>query len=127
LLIEIILFVVPLLIGMNIYNRNLYEEFIKGRNSTPLTELFKTESPHGLKMLLNNNGTFDPNDSQKTLVTLEDKMTQIYNALFVEDFIDTYEIEIGECSFSKDTKNTLFSIVSLLSDYADWYPEDNQK
>jgi hypothetical protein len=76
------LFVVPLLIGMNIYNRNLYEEFIKGRNSTPLTELFKTESPHGLKMLLNNNGTFDPNDSQKTLVTLEDKMTQIYNALF---------------------------------------------
>ena len=118
-----ILYIVPIMIALNIYKRDLYDEFISGNNSKPLIDNLSNYSYH-FEKLLENNESFDIEEN-KTKVTLAEKLDKVYNALFNTVYTtDMYRIKIGDYSFEEKTKNTLMEVVSLLSKYTTIELED---
>lgn len=118
-----LLYIVPIMMGLCVYNRNIYEQFVSGENHTPLIELLADEKPYLFNSFLDNNETFDKNETNKTLVTFESKLIAIYNALFVTDFKKTYTVDIGNYSFDEGVRQSVFKAVSLLSNYVNLFPD----
>ena len=113
--------------GLNVYNRNEYENFINGKNSSPLVELLADEKDYLFKSLLEHNETFNAIETGKTLVKFEDKLTAIYNALFVNDFNEIYDVDIGEYRFDAGVKGTVLKTVSLLSNFINLQIGDDEE
>ena len=113
---------VPIIIGLRMADITLYYEFINGRNSKPLIEIVgDRDLGTGIcSMLLERNETYDEerHTDEQVVVSLEDKLNQTYNALFAkEDDYTWREIDVGKCSFSKQTKEIIMRITSMLSEY----------
>lgn len=113
-----LLYIVPIMIGLKIYSSSLYDKFISGKDYTPLVEVLNRLCDHYFNDFLNSDETFDEKESDKKLVTLEDKWKQIYEALFVTVYSSNqYQTEIGNYIFNSGTKDILLRTVSLLSKY----------
>ena len=112
-----LMYIVPIMMGLSIYNRSMYEQFISGQNHTPLLELLIDNDPYTFRRFLNKNETFDENETEKTLIRFEDKLIEIYNALFITDFTNIYSVNIGEYRFDESVRETIFRTVGLLSNY----------
>ena len=63
---------------------------------------------------------FDKPEVGKQVVTLESKLVDVYNALFIVGFDNiNSNVMIGKFSFSEKTKTELLRVVGLLSQYTD--------
>jgi hypothetical protein len=61
------------------------------------------------------------NDSDnRKIVNFEDRVGEVYDALFKHDYSSGYPYNIGQMSFTKETRIDLLKIVSALSKYADY-------
>ena len=120
-----LLCIIPLMIGLSMCDRSRYNKFIQGQDGSPLTELFN-DTNIAISMcsqLLNEKeGYSNPNNSSGlTVVKREDKLREVYNAIFVKKYDGrSYETTIGKVSFGKGTKNELLKIISGLTKYADY-------
>lgn len=113
-----LLYMVPIMIGLKIYNIDLYDKFVSGKDFAPLIEVMSRFRDNNFNNLLNRNETFCEQESDKTPVTLENKLIQIYDALFVTAYSGRhYETMIGNCSFSNETRELLLRTISMLSQY----------
>lgn len=113
--------IVPIMIGLKLVDSNSYENFIQGKDASPLLAFADNDMFHRFRGLLTNKETFDPEDNTKTIVTMVDKLKQVYDALFNTDYDGIlYNIHIGEYEFRKNTKEQLLRVVSLLSKYTDF-------
>lgn len=83
------LFIVPIMIGLKMHEAQRYLDFVHGKEYTPLLEIAQNFSFRGFEELLSQSKTYDERDSQKTLVKLEDKLKNVYDALFVTVYNDT--------------------------------------
>ena len=116
---------VPVIMGVMMVDSNLYNDFIRGRNSAPLVDIIKDESiaMSVCSLLLDQNEVFSGeryNDG-KTVVFLKDKLSQAYDALLTEDDKRPWgEAKVGNCIFENRTRETLIQIVSMLSRYASY-------
>lgn len=113
---------VPIIIGLRMVDISLYYDFINGRNPKPLIEIVGYEEFRSgiCSMLLENNETYDEehHSDEQIVVSLEDKLNKLYNTLFAKsDDYTRREINIGNCSFSKQTKDKIIHITSMLSEY----------
>jgi hypothetical protein len=119
-----LLCVVPIMIGVKISNIERYNSFIRGEDSSPLIEVMGS-GELGKSMcssLLNHKETYGESKQQgEVMVKLEDKLNNVYNALFKRDYSNgTYERNIGDMSFSQSTHDNLMRTVSLLSKFSDF-------
>lgn len=102
-----------------------YRDFVEGRDGSYLSIIIdEHEASNWLqKSLLDNDETFakvNESDTRK-VVAVKDKLAVLYDALFIHDFSNSYEpIQIGDMSFSAETRNELFRIESGLSQDADF-------
>lgn len=118
----ILLYIVPIIIGLEIVNVTLYDEFVSGKNAQPLIDILDTEEfgdwfLHGL---LNRDESFiDEENKQK--VTQKQKIEDLYNAIFVYDYRGrrtfTY---LGNHRFDAGSKGFAIRVSSMLSPYADY-------
>lgn len=123
-----LMYIVPLMIGLNVHNRETYEQFISGKNYEPLLNLLSSEDTYFYREFLSENETFDEDESGKTLVAFEDKLIAVYNALFATNYTGVNNsVNIGNYSFGKVTRETLFKTVSLLSTYTNLYSESEDE
>lgn len=105
-------YIIPLLIVLIIKDKNMYDDFVQGKNVTPLLELFSifnelNSIPHPILLLLSTNETlFDNNDINIELINK--KVNQLYNAIFNQK--DTL---IGKMYFGKSTQWIINNFVSL--------------
>lgn len=115
-------FFVPIIIGLRMVDADLYKEFISGKNSQPLIDVLGNgDLASGIcSMLLDNNETYDESTaSEKRLVCLEDKLNDAYNAMFDDNQRGQWgETNVGKCSFSKETRDKVMRITSMLSEYS---------
>ena len=117
--------IVPLMIGLSMCDRHRYNQFIQGKDSSPLTQLFD-DTNMAISMcsqLLNEKETYsNPNNSSELIVVKrEDKLREVYNAIFVKKYDGRYyETTIGKVAFREGTKNELLKIISGLTEYADY-------
>jgi hypothetical protein len=119
-------YVVPVMIGLKIYDESSYNEFVLGKNYAPLINIYKISPPNLFytDSLLNSRESYDSNnlEKEKVLVSPEDKIKEVYDALFVEDYSggNIREKYIGSLQFNEDTKKTILRTVSLLSNFSDY-------
>ena len=113
--------VVPVMIGLRVQNAKRYIDFIEGKDYTPLIEIaVQAKDILGFSELLNRDETFDESDAGKTLVTLEDKLRIVYEAIFVTAYTETsrfYNKTVGDMEFNAQTKSALIRISGLLSEF----------
>ena len=115
-----LLYVIPIMIGIKIHDMDVYEDFIHGKNYKPLLEVFNNIEDGFFNELLNSNETFEAPDEKKTQISLEEKIKELYNVIFIKQYTRTeYRTSVGKYIFSKDTKEILLKVAGLLSKYTD--------
>ena len=115
-----LLYIIPIMIGIKIQNLDVYEDFIHGGNYKPLLEVFNNIEDGFFNDLLNSNETFETPNEKQIQVSLEEKIKELYNVIFIKQYTRTeYRTSVGKYLFSKDTKETLFKVAGLFSQYTD--------
>ncbi len=114
-------YVVPLMIGLRISDIERYHSFIHGQDCSPMFIAVDFLKNRFFSRLLSDSETYDKNDAQKTLVTIQDKLEAVYNALFVTNFeVGMYRVSIGTCTFESGIREKLLKAASLLSNYSNY-------
>ncbi len=118
----LLIYITPILVGLKIVDISLYNDFVNGKNSKPLMDIYK-ESDLGewlCSKLLKRNETYEETEG-KTLVTVEQKLQSLYEAIFVTEYTNgVYHTMIGDYEFDSNSKHFVRSIESMLSVYADY-------
>ena len=116
----ILVYIVPLLIGLKIADISRYDNFINGRDWQPLKELFAMdEESYCLGEMLNRNESFQEEEGKK-LVTREEIIERFYNAIFVTQYNGSqYRTILGQCEFSKESKIFALRVSNMMSDFAE--------
>ncbi len=117
-----LLYIVPLIIGLKIVDISLHDEFVNGKNVEPLLELFRTEDlwEWVLTPCLNPDESFGHEEGKKT-VTKEEIIKKLYNAIFVNKYTGRQYCEvIGSFQFDNRAKGFAISAASMMSNYADY-------
>ena len=113
-------FIVPVLIGLKIKDITRYNNFILGKDFSPIADLIDDYEPRWFNKLLSINETFDSDENDRTLVSVEDKFKQVYEAIFITKYDSTnYQTIIGEYSFQNGLKEHLINIAGLMSKFTD--------
>lgn len=115
------MYIVPIIVGLRIVDISLYNEFVEGKNAQPLIDMYK-ESYIGTRLLgslLTRDEAFEEREGLK-LVTREQKLKELYEAIFVMDYSDVYDKVVGEYEFNKGSKALVKNVASMLSQYADF-------
>lgn len=113
-----LLYVIPIMIGLKVSNTKKYADFIEGRDYTPLNKVSDIVQVEFFKDLLNRKETYDELDTTHTVVTVAEKLKEVYNALFATNYgIKNYYIDIGNMRFQEKTKELLLRTSGLLSQY----------
>lgn len=118
----ILLFIVPIIIGLKNVDISLYDDFINGKNFQPLIDILATGDlgSYILNSLLNSDETYKE-EVEKKLVTKEEKLKKLYDAIFVKQYSGAnYKEDIGIYSFDSTSKEFAIKAVSMLSPFADY-------
>lgn len=115
-------YVVPILVGLKIVNISLYNDFINGKNLKPFMDIYDNSGVgEGLASRLLNRDESLVDVDGKNKVTIEQKLHQLYEAIYVKEYIGReYHTMLGECEFNDKSKHLIESIAGLLSVYADY-------
>ena len=113
-------YIIPVMIGLKIHDTDVYEEFIHGKNYIPLFEVLSVLGEDYFYELLNKNETYGTPNEEQIQVSLEEKIKELYNAIFVNQYTGAkYRISIGKYTFTKETKEKLIKVAGLFSKYTD--------
>ena len=118
----IVFYIVPLIIGLIIVDISLYHKFIEGKDAQPLIDLFDSEeiSDWVLKDLLNRDESFREEEN-KRVVTKEQKIIELYNAIFIKKYTGkNHYLNLGNYTFNEKSKLFAHKVASMLSDFADY-------
>ena len=117
----------PLMLGLQMSDMTSYKKFVSGRDCGPLLEILLSPNIRiNTKLLCNPNENFDESEhlfknSDGNSVSLEDRLKEVYDAIFKNSRSNGYyEINIGQLSFSENTRNIITEITSLLSPNSDY-------
>ena len=121
-------YIVPLTLALKITNVDLYTKFISGQDVNPLLELYDNNfGRHIAESLLNQNETFEvdkfhsPFNTESISVTVENKLMELYDAIFVKEYVDSMDrMTLGRCCFDKYCKELISSADCLLGEYANY-------
>lgn len=122
-------YIVPLSLALKLSNISEHDEFIKGKNVQPLLDLYDNElGTYIVQDLLNKdeilpsikfNNASNTKDSIPVIV--EDKLRDLYNAIFVKEYTLTdYKTQLGKYCFNKDSKRIVLEADTLLGRYASY-------
>ncbi len=115
--------IVPIIIGTNISDSALYNDFISGNNPEPLTAILSSDNPYSqqfMEALLSYDETFDPNEKGMKVVTRKDKLEEYYYAVFMDDYrYASNPRTVGSLQFDESAKATLLQIANGLTGFAD--------
>lgn len=116
----ILIYIVPLLIGLKIADISKYDNFINGRDIEPLKELLDIDEDNRLLgNMLNRDETFEKDDEKK-LVTRKEMIQRFYDAIFVKQYNGcNYNTVLGQYEFSKESKTFALSAASMMSQFAE--------
>ena len=111
-------YIVPIMLGVKVSDVERYKDFIEGRDYTPLLELAEVLGMRYFEKLLARDETFNEEEGSKTVVKLETKLQDVYEAIFGTSYTESvYSKTVGELSFNDRTKAGLLRIVGLTSRY----------
>lgn len=118
--------VIPVMLGLRMRDTLQYRSFIEGKDGTPFFEIIPRYEYWGnlCEGLLYNGEAYDDDktnsSNQDTLVRLENKLREVYKALF--DYSDPYKlVRVGGYEFDAETRSMVMNTQSLLSEFSDFH------
>lgn len=117
-------FVVPIMVGINIVQPELYGKFIRGGEEHLFVTTIKNLNQHDMlgTILLSNKETFLPTETGKKIIDIEKRADSLYQALFGSENED--EIVIGKLTINQGVRNKLLEISSLLSNFTNFEKQE---
>lgn len=122
-------YIVPLSLALKLSNISEHDEFIKGKNIQPLLDLYDNEfGAYIVQNLLNKDEIlpiikfYDDFKTKDSIpVIIEDKLRDLYNAIFVKEYTITDDnTQLGKYCFNKDSKRIVLEADTLLGRYASY-------
>lgn len=110
--------IVPLMIGLKLHNINNYYDFIDGRDSDPLVNIFDLDFGNEFSGWLFKQNEIDNYQRHISITDINSRLIEVYNALFVENYSATPFKQVGEMKFNRRVKTLLLRIENLLSDFS---------
>lgn len=115
-----IVFLLPVLVGLNLNNSNKFDEFVSGENPQPLLDIYK-DSIQGIQLANLLGETLVLERSNAISRNVENKIRELYEAVFIRQYsISNPELHLGKFVFDEDTKNQLLRNFGKLSPYANY-------
>ena len=112
----ILLYIVPILVGLKIVDITLYNEFVDGKNAQPLIDIY-LDSEIGERLVRGlsvDNEVIEKSD-------VKQKLQELYEAIFKTEYTNnSYETTIGDYAFDCNSKAFAKTTASMLSVYADF-------
>lgn len=116
----ILMYIVPLLIGLKIANITEYDNFISGKDSKPLVDLIMMdETLTLLESFLNSNECLEV-QSGGTLIDTNTLINRVYDAIFINQYTNGYSVKVGKYEFHKDSKVFAIDTASMMSTFVDY-------
>ena len=110
-------FFAPIMIGLYLYDREQYNQFITCKDSSILVEAMDDVDVSGgyyYDQLLCRGESYS-DEPEATTVTKADKVAEVCRLLFKDSFSDNNRKRVGNVCFSKGTRTYLFRITSILN------------
>ena len=114
------IYVIPIMIGLKLTDAKRFENFVNGKDCTPLLDFQKCFSMGCFVDLAFERYEKSSNDKA---AAIEKKIKEIYDAIFVEKYEDESYRLIGDMYFDKETKNSVMCIAGLMSSSANFDEE----
>lgn len=114
-------FINPIAIALSIIDVNKYNDFISGKEPKYLVELLKntynnTWNERRFIEIFLKLEEYEGVDSDSIYLELQERFKQMYEAIFVEEYIKNHNIYIGKLSFDIEIKNLIQTSFNFLSD-----------
>lgn len=114
-------YVIPIMIGLKLTDAERFENFVNGKDCTPLLDFQKCFSRGCfVDLALVERYKKSSND---IAADIEKKIKEVYDAIFVEKYEDKYYRRVGNMDFYKNTKNSVMCIAGLMSSSASFDEE----
>ena len=114
------IYVIPIMIGLKLTDAKRFENFVNGKDCTPLLDFQKCFSMGCFADLAFERYEKSSNDKA---AAIEKKIKEIYDAIFVEKYEDESYRLIGDMYFDKKTKDSVMCIAGLMSSSASFDEE----
>lgn len=114
-------YVIPIMIGLKLTDTERFENFVNGKDCTPLLDFQKCFSKGCFADLASVERY--KKSSNDIAAAIEKKIKEIYDAIFVEKYDDESYRSIGSMYFDKETKNSVMCIAGLMSSSASFDEE----
>ena len=114
-------YIIPIMIGLKIADRDKYDLFVSGLDSSPLIDLsnyIALEKFNDFFTSEERNIIVSDNNTRDTV--FQNKLEQIYRAIFVNDYSNNSSVSVGQEFFRNDYKHQILRIDSMLSSFADF-------
>ena len=116
-------YVVPIIIGLRMYDINIYNSVINGRNSQTFVEIFTKQDFLNVlnkNIFLNENETYNNGTNELEHVNIKDKINQLYKILFVKEYSNMNLKNLGKLEFNEFIIKEMNKAASFMSMYADY-------
>ena len=114
-------YIIPILTGLKIADRDKYSSFVSGSDSSALTDFSNHIALERFSDFFTDeerNIVVNENNTRETAI--KNKLEQIYNAIFVNDYSTIPSVTVGQEFFRENDANQILRIDSLLSSYVDF-------
>lgn len=104
---------------MKIANITLYDNFINGQDSKPLVNLLMMEETYLLfEDMLNSDESLEAKPGYN-VIELNNLNDRVYRAIFIEQYIDKYNVKVGKYEFCKGSKAFAIDTASMVSNFVE--------
>lgn len=111
------IYIVPLMIGLRIVSISAYNDFVEGKDSKPLQDLLSvSELKPCLRYLLNDGETLE-SDVEKECVSTQQIIDKLYYAIFKHQY--DFSIALGRYYFGKRSKQFAIEVLTMMSSYTE--------
>ena len=108
--------VAPLIIGLRMADIKKYRKFIDGKEASFMREVYEGDNKDLVDhFMLKQNEVFKTGNNAANEVDFNQRLTEIYEAIFDYDKSNSYQKEIGLMTFDKNSKAWLLNVINLFS------------
>lgn len=116
----IMIYIVPLMIGLRIASISVYNDFIEGKDSKPLQDLLSISELKPCLQDLLNGGEDLESDMEKECVSTQEIIDRLYDAIFKKQYsYNDYHTILGRYAFGKGSKQFAIKVSTMMSPYTE--------
>lgn len=115
--------VVPIIIGLQMSDNDLYQQFINGENASPLISIIGDDryALGYFRKLLDLKETYEEPKDDEVHVELKDKLQAYYDAVFkIRRDREFGETNVGKVCIRNSVKDTILDAASMISRFSDF-------